>query len=267
MCQRPRATGAGRLASVLRTKCAACVVRARKVRPPRPPRAAAWLASSLQRVDAMTHHRAHRVPTVLAALATVALTTAAWAQPKAAAREEFRIDVKKSRFLVETQTSGLSAMFSHDHKLEFTDYAGTASLTPGALSTGALSIVVKAASLRLIEEKSVGERQSVEAVLREDVLETAKYPEITFKTKKATATRRGDGTYDVRLLGELALHGVRRQVTIPARVSIQGDTLHAIGVFEVRQSDYDITPFSFVSGTVAVKDLLTIAFDLVATKG
>jgi hypothetical protein len=61
------------------------------------------------------------------------------------------------------------------------------------------------------------------------------------------------------------LHGVKRAVTLPARVSLDGNTLHAIGVFELRQTDFDITPFSFVKGTVTIKDNVTLSFDIVAT--
>jgi polyisoprenoid-binding protein YceI len=59
-----------------------------------------------------------------------------------------------------------------------------------------LELTVKAASLHLIEEKNIGERQAIESALREEVLETAKYPEISFKSRRVTAERRGDGTYD-----------------------------------------------------------------------
>jgi polyisoprenoid-binding protein YceI len=157
-------------------------------------------------------------------------------------------------------------MFAHDHRIEVGDYSGTATVAPGGLRGGSLEITARAGSLRLLEEPSLGQRQAIESALREDVLETAKYPEISFKTKTVTSERRGDGTYDVRLAGELRLHGVRRTMTVPARASLQGNTLRAIGVFEIRQTDFKITPFSFVSGTVAIKDTITISFDIVATR-
>ena len=180
---------------------------------------------------------------------------------------KYRIHAKKSRFIVETETSGLSAMFAHDHRIEASEYSGTAAFTPGALSSGAsLQLTVQAASLRLIAEDNIGERQAVESALRQDVLETDKFPVITFKTSAVTSARRGDGTYDVRLTGDLSLHGVRRRITIPARVSLQDDGMHAIGSFGLRQTDFNITPFSFVSGTVTIKDQVTVSFDLVATR-
>ena len=157
-------------------------------------------------------------------------------------------------------------MFAHDHKIEVGDYSGVASFTPGNFSAASLELTAKAGSLHLIGETTLGEREAIEGALREDVLETAKYPDISFKTKKVTTTRRGDGTWDVRLTGDMSLHGVKRAMTLPARVSLEGDTLHAIGVFEIRQTDFNITPFSFVKGTVAIKDNVTLSFDIVAVR-
>lgn len=204
-------------------------------------------------------------PGVLVVLSILSAAPGAGAaEQAAAARSQFRVDAKKSRFIVETETSGLSSMFAHDHKIEIGGFTGTASFVPGNLSTGRLEMTVRADSLKLIEESNLGERQAVESTLREDVLEASKYPEITFKTRITKATRRGDGTYDVRLTGELKLHGVRKQVTVPARVSLEGAVLHAIGVFEIKQTDFDITPFSFVKGTVTIKDAVVLSFDITA---
>jgi len=180
-------------------------------------------------------------------------------------KASYQVDAKKSRFIVETQTTGLSAMFAHDHKIEVRDFGGQATFTRAEGRGASLDLTIKASSLYLIGENEIGARQSIESALREDVLETAKYPEIVFKTRSVTSERRGDGTYDVRLVGELKLHGVKREVTIPVRVSLDGETLHAIGVFEIRQTDFKITPFSFVSGSVGIKDAVTLSFDIVAT--
>ena len=57
---------------------------------------------------------------------------------------------------------------------------------------------------------------------------------------------------------------MRKQVTIPARVSLEWQSLHAIGVFEIKQTDFDITPFSFVKGTVTIKDSVVLSFDITA---
>ena len=187
------------------------------------------------------------------------------ASPSPPLKASYQVDAKRSRFIVETQTTGLSAMFAHDHKIEARAFTGQATFARSEGRGASLELTVQANSLYLLGENDIGARQSIESALREDVLETAKYPDIVFKTHNVTSERRGDGTYDVRLVGDLNLHGVKRQVTIPARVSVDGDTLHAIGVFEIRQTDFKITPFSFVSGSVGIKDVVTLSFDILAT--
>ncbi len=231
----------------------------------------------------MTHSA--RITTLGATLLAAALGAAARANPPADAadranppadaadranppadatdRAVYQIDAKRSRFIVETQTSGLSTMFAHDHRIEVRDFGGQATFARNQKS-GSLQFTARAKSLMLIGEDNLGARQAIESTLREDVLETDKYPDITFKTKSVTTSRRGDGTFDVRLNGELALHGVKRAITVPARVSLEAGTLHAIGVFELRQTDYNITPFSFANGTVGIKDVVTLSFDMFA---
>jgi polyisoprenoid-binding protein YceI len=203
---------------------------------------------------------------------TGGLASASFAQPapdKAASppsKGSYQIDAKKSRFIVETETTGLSAMFAHDHKIGVRDFTGQATFTRENGKGASLTLTVQASSLYLLGENDIGQRQAIESALREDVLETAKYPQIVFTSKSVTSERRGDGTFDVRLTGDLKLHGVKKQITIPARVSIENGTLHAIGVIELRQTDFKITPFSFVSGSVGIRDVVTLSFDIVATQ-
>jgi polyisoprenoid-binding protein YceI len=186
--------------------------------------------------------------------------------PASASKASYQVDAKKSRFIVETETTGLSSMFAHDHKIGVRDFTGQATFARDNARGASLSLTVQANSLYLLGENDIGSRQSIESALREDVLETAKYPQIIFKSKSVTSERRGDGTFDVRLAGDLTLHGVKKAITIPARVSVDQGTLRAIGVIELRQTDYKITPFSFVSGTVGIRDVVTLSFDIVATQ-
>jgi polyisoprenoid-binding protein YceI len=189
------------------------------------------------------------------------------ARPAAAASKvPYTIDAKKSRFIVETQTGGLSANFAHDHRISIDDFSGQATFAPQGGGAASLSMTVRASSLHLLGEETLGARQAIESALREDVLETAKFPDISFKSRSVKSSRRGDGTYDVRLVGELSLHGVKKQVTVPARVSLEAGTLHAIGTLELRQTDFGITPFSFVNGTVTIRDTVILSFDIIATQ-
>ena len=62
----------------------------------------------------------------------------------------------------------------------------------------------------------------------------------------------------------LELHGQRKPITIPATVSVRGDTLTAKGKATIKQSDFGITPISAAGGTVKVKDELAMTFTIVA---
>jgi len=203
------------------------------------------------------------IPTTTTPTATSA--TSPRAKPASTpAAGEYRLDPKQSRLIVETETTGLSTMFGHNHRIAVGEMAGTVRTKRGTPSGGtfeitakasSLEMMAKASSLRVIDsERDAGERQAIEAALRDEMLETSKYPDIAFKTTRVTSERRADGSYDVRLAGDLRLHGMRRAIVIPARVTVEGDTLHALGVFEVKQTDFNITPFSFVRGTVAIRD-------------
>ncbi len=186
--------------------------------------------------------------------------------PAPPSKGTYQVDAKKSRLIIETETTGLSAMFAHDHKIGVRDFTGQATFTRDNAKGASLTFTVQASSLYLLGENDIGARQSIESALREDVLETAKYPQIVFKSRSVTTERRGDGTYDVRITGDLKLHGVTKQIVVPTRVSLENDTLHAIGVVELRQTDFKITPFSFVNGSVGIRDVVTLSFDIIAAQ-
>lgn len=188
------------------------------------------------------------------------------AKPAAAARTELRIDAKTSRLTVETETVGLSSMFGHDHKFYARDFGGKLSLAPGAPESAALELTVRADALTLIEDVSDDTHREIDAALREAVLESAKYPLITFRSRSVTAKKNEDGSFDVKLAGDLDLHGVRRKITIPARVTETPDGIRAIGAIELRQSDFKIKPFTFAKGTVKVRDFVALSFDVVGKR-
>jgi polyisoprenoid-binding protein YceI len=187
-------------------------------------------------------------------------------KPAAATADEYRIDGKASRLTVETETVGLSSLFGHDHKFVTRDFAGKITLVPGTPESAALELTVRADALALVEDVSDDTHREIAAALREAVLETGKYPDIAFRSRSVTSKRNDDGSYAVKLTGDLVLHGVRRKITVPAQVTMTPDGVRAIGSIELRQSDFKIKPFSFAKGTVKVRDIVALSFDLVARR-
>jgi polyisoprenoid-binding protein YceI len=198
-------------------------------------------------------------------LLTGAASIAAPARP-APVRVEYKIDGKTSRLSVETETVGLSSMFGHDHKFVAREFAGTITLLPDAPESATLELKVPGDVLALVEDVSDDTHREIDTALREAVLETRKYPQISFRSRSVTAKKNDDGSFDVKLAGELDLHGVRRKVSVPARVTLTPDGIRAVGVMELRQSDFKIKPYTFAKGTVKVRDFVALSFDLVAKR-
>ena len=204
------------------------------------------------------------VPALLVAFSLVAADQKP--SPAAPPRVSYRIDVPRSRFVVNTETTGMPSMFGHDHQLEVGDYAGEVKLVPDDPGSASLELTVRADSLRAVQEPDDDISAEIDAALRDQVLETRKYPTITFKSRAVKAVARADGTFDVTVAGSLDLHGVRREVTVPVTLAFQGDSLRASGTLQLRQRDFKIAPFSFAGGTVTVADRVSLSFTIVARR-
>ena len=180
----------------------------------------------------------------------------------AAAR--YRLDAGQSNFMVRAFAGGLLWFKGHDHFIAVRDFSGEAELTPGASNPASLQIRIRADSL--VETRDVftePQKQIINKELREIVLETAKYPEITFKSTDVTGNLTG-GQFEAKIGGDLTLHGVTRRIVIPAQATLTGDTLRARGEFTVNRGDYNVKATSAVHGLVRVRDKLKFTFDIVA---
>ena len=181
-------------------------------------------------------------------------------------QQRYRIDVPHSRFVVNTTTSGVSSMFGHDHKIEVRSYEGTVTLVAGTIAAATVELTVRAEAMHAVEERHEDISGEIDAALHDNVLDTRTFPTITFSGRAIAASRRDDGGFDVKLTGDLRLHGVRRTVTVPLRLTFKDDTMRASGKLSLRQTDYTSVPFSFAGGTVTVANRVTLSFDIVAHK-
>jgi polyisoprenoid-binding protein YceI len=182
------------------------------------------------------------------------------AQPLA----RYRLDAAQSRFMVRTFSGGLLWFKGHDHFIAARDFNGEVELTPTGITPATLTLTVRAASLT--ETRDVftePQKQIINREINELVLESGKYPEITFRSTQVTVNPKANG-FDVRLTGDLTLHGVTRHITIPALVNLSGNDLHARGEFTIKRSDYNVKATSAVHGTIRVRNKLKLSFDIVA---
>ena len=83
-----------------------------------------------------------------------------------------------------------------------------------------------------------------------------RYPRIQFRSEDITAVDSG-----FRLAGTVEIHGVSRQVAVEVTVADLGDRWHIRSETAVRQSDYEITPYSQMFGAMKVADEVIVTFD------
>jgi polyisoprenoid-binding protein YceI len=183
-----------------------------------------------------------------------------------AAATVYVLDPAASRFTARAFATGLLASLGHNPSFAIRQFAGEARFSPEAPEQSSLRIVVQSASLELSDQVSDKDRREIERAMRNDVLETARFPEIVFEASNPSLSQGGVGLYWANITGKLTLHGVTQPQQITAQVSVSGNQLSAGGEFTVRQSSYGIKPVSVAGGTMKIKDDVKVTFDFVARK-
>jgi len=174
----------------------------------------------------------------------------------------YKIDAGQSNFMVHAYVGGLLSTFGHNHNIEVKDISGDTEFTDGTVSPASLHLKIRADSLTVVDKISDSDRQTIEKTMREQVLETAKYPEITFNSTKIEATKNSDTQYQAKIWGDLTLHGVTHNVPLNAQLTFDYKTLRARGEFALKMSDYSIKAPSVGGGTITVKDTLKFNFNI-----
>lgn len=175
----------------------------------------------------------------------------------------YTIDPQRSKFMVNADRTGLAYFKGHSHRIAVRDFSGEASLTTDVLNPASLSMTIQANSLEETDPVFTPEQKKIiKKELDGIVLESAKYPEITFKSTDVTGTMK-NGAYNVKIGGDLTLHGVTRHIVVPATVTVDGDTMRATGEFEVNRKKYGVNATNAFYGMVRVKHDLKFIFDII----
>lgn len=175
------------------------------------------------------------------------------------------IDAPRSKFMARAFSGGLLWFKGHDHHLAAREFSGNVEITPESITPASLHLVVKAASLvETGEAFTEPQKQIINKELHEIVLHPDQYPDITFRSTSVSAKPAKGGGYEVEIDGDITLHGVTRRIDIPARVTLQGDDLRAVGEFSIDRGDFNVKATSAFHGLVRVRDRVKFTFDIVA---
>ena len=188
-----------------------------------------------------------------------------WLIPALAVRDSivYRIS-PASRLEVRTGKAGLFGFAGHEHLIRAGAFSGRVVYHSDAPASSRVELVVPTDGLQVLTPPDTAEIRKVTAVMRTDVLDVARYPEITFASRTVTPSATG-----LHIVGALTLVGRTREVPVDVTLTIGGgsDTLRATATFTVKQSDFGITPYrGGPAGTVRVADRVAFEIHAVAVR-
>jgi polyisoprenoid-binding protein YceI len=176
------------------------------------------------------------------------------------------VDAGKSRFQVKASASGMLSAFGHNPVIAIRGFAGEAWFRPQAPEQSSLRLEIEASSLVVGGDANEKDRLEMDRTMKEEVLETSRYPEIRFEGSGTQASKITEGMYRVTLGGKLTLHGVEKDLQFPCNITVSDDSLRANGEFSIRQTDFRIKLVSVAGGALKLKDELKFTFDIVANR-
>lgn len=194
---------------------------------------------------------------VLLALGSAALARAAWVTyPVVESKSSVRVHVGKS---------GAFSFAGHRHEVQ-APVSGTVNADTADLSRSSVDLTFASGRLRVLPDgEPAGDAPKVEEVMHgPEVLDAVRFPEIHFRSKTVAGRALSSGVFELRLVGELSLHGLTQEITLPVRVTLEGSTLKAIGETTLRHDQFGMKPVSVAGGAVKVANEIRIDFEVVA---
>ncbi len=179
-------------------------------------------------------------------------------------RVRFVIDTKRSRFTVQALATGILSAMGHNPTIGIRGFSGEVEFNPDTMEANGLRLIIQSASLEVQDDISDRDRREMDRMMKDDVLEASKYPEIKFEASLISITKLGDALYSAAVSGNLSFHGVTRSQSVPVRIASLGEMIRGSGDFTLKQSDYQIKPVSVAGGALRLKDELRFAFEMVA---
>ena len=202
--------------------------------------------------------------TIIITLLLTALTTLLGATP---ATVTYNLDPSQSKFMAHANRSGLLWFKGHSHHLAASEFSGRVEITEGTVTPASLRLVVKAASLHETgADFTEPQKQIINKELHDIVLHPDQYPDIIFQSTSVTVKNSTADRHEVKIDGDLTLHGVTRRITIPAVVTLSGNNLRAVGEFSIDRDDYKVKATSAFHGMVRVSDKIKFEFDIVGRR-
>lgn len=191
------------------------------------------------------------------------LLVAAGAARLEAAPVTYTVDAEASRVRLHLRRAGLMKFLGHDHHIEAPIADGRIAVVDEDPARSSVALRFEAARLAVVPgSEPAGDIQKVEQRMRgPEVLDVARYPEITFTSTSVRSEAQEGGRFRLLVRGTLTLHGRSFPVEVPLEVERGSAGLAARGELSLELREVGIAPPS-VAGVVKVANRFRLEFDI-----
>ena len=192
--------------------------------------------------------------------------------PTPANLQSYRIAPAESSLRILVYRGGTMARLGHNHVISSADLQGqvwrgaTAESSGFEIEVPVNTLIVDDNAARSEEGEDFPLNVSEDAkagtkanMLRPTLLDGERYPEISIRAIRITGSA---SSPDV--VASMRIKDQTREIRLPVTLTETDSALTIQGSFEIRQSDFGITPLSIAMGALTVQDTVKINFRLVA---
>jgi polyisoprenoid-binding protein YceI len=173
----------------------------------------------------------------------------------------YKSNPEQSRFSVQAFAGGMLSSFAHNPTFAVRQFSATLEFDPESPAGASIGLAADAESLQLTDSVKPSDRDEIERLMRVQVLETAKYPQITFRSTQVVADKVTEGWFRMRIKGELSLHGATKAHELESQVRIHESVLRFTGETAIRLSDFRMKKVSALAGTITLKEEVKLSYD------
>ncbi len=112
-----------------------------------------------------------------------------------------------------------------------------------------------------VSSAATGDGQKDASLPESDWFDAAKFPKAVFEAKSF----RPKGGDDYEAVGTLTIRDTTRDVVLPMKIDINGDTAHATGSLKLIRTDYGVGQGSWANGEFVALDV-AVSVDVTATR-
>jgi polyisoprenoid-binding protein YceI len=184
---------------------------------------------------------------------------------QAASGGRFEVDAEKSRVTIEVGRAGLFKFAGHEHTVSAEGLAGEVVVDPEHVERSWVRVSFPASGVRVTASEGPSDDiPKIQATMAgPKVLDAGRFAEIRFKSTSVSGHKREGETWEIAVVGDLDLHGVRKSIRLPLKATLGTESLVVEGTLKLSQRDFGIEPVS-VGGVVKVKNELAVTLRIVA---